>query len=159
MEQDSLEENTAECVQASKAHLPSLTSWRYPHSARAPTTVDALLVGQTPGSTQDHPGQSREKNGSVDGVKSLTPAQRLTLAQTLTLGDKAAPVRRVWIPKPGSNDMRPLGIPTIHDRALQALAHCVLEPEWEARFEPNSYGFRPGRSCHDAIEAIFTIIG
>src|SRR5438874_8784298 len=58
MEQDSLEENTAECVQASKAHLPSLTSWRYPHSARAPTTVDALLVGQTPGSTQDHPGQS-----------------------------------------------------------------------------------------------------
>jgi RNA-directed DNA polymerase len=55
--------------------------------------------------------------------------------------------------------MRPLGIPTIHDRALQALAHSVLEPEWEARFAPNSYGFRPGRSCHDAIEALFTIIG
>src|SRR6266446_2799886 len=91
--------------------------------------------------------------------KSLTPTQRLTLAQTLTLGDKAAPVRRVWIPKPGSNDIRPLGIPTIHDRALQAVAHSVLEPEWEARFTPNSYGFRPGRSCHDAIEALFTIIG
>jgi RNA-directed DNA polymerase len=39
------------------------------------------------------------------------------------------------------------------------LAHWVLEPEWEARFAPNSYGFRPGRSCHDAIEALFTIIG
>jgi RNA-directed DNA polymerase len=50
---------------------------------------------------------------------------------------------------------RPLGIPTIHDRALQTLVKLALEPEWEARFEPNSYGFRPGRSCHDAIEAIF----
>jgi RNA-directed DNA polymerase len=48
-----------------------------------------------------------------------------------------------------------LGIPTIHDRALQALVKLALEPEWEARFEPNSYGFRPGRSGHDAIEAIF----
>ena len=106
--------------------------------------------------TQDNQGK---KTAGVDGVKALTPKQRLTLAHTLTLGDKAAPVRRVWIPKPGSDDMRPLGIPTIHDRALQALAHCVLEPAWEARFEPNSYGFRPGRPGHDAIEAIFTIIG
>src|SRR5215510_6780237 len=106
--------------------------------------------------TQDNQGK---KTAGVDGVKSLTPAQRLTLAQTLTLGDKAAPVRRVWIPKPGSNDMRPLGIPTIDDRARQALAQSALEPEWEARFAPNSYGFRPGRSCHDAIEALFTIIG
>jgi RNA-directed DNA polymerase len=53
---------------------------------------------------------------------------------------------------------RPLGIPTIHDRALQTLVKLALEPEWEARFEPNSYGFRPGRSCHDAIEAIFNAI-
>ena len=59
--------------------------------------------------TQDNQGK---KTAGVDGVKSLTPTQRLTLAQTLTMGDKAAPVRRVWIPKPGSNDMRPLGIPT-----------------------------------------------
>src|SRR5262249_16163489 len=106
--------------------------------------------------TQDNQGK---KTAGVDGVKALTPKQRLTLAHTLTLGDKATPVRRVWIPKPGSDDMRPLGIPTIHDRALQPLAHFVLEPEWEAGFEPNRYGFRPGRSGHDAIEAIFTIIG
>jgi len=106
--------------------------------------------------TQDNQGK---KTAGVDGVKSLTAKQRLTLSHTLTMGDKAAPVRRVWIPKPGADDMRPLGIPTIHDRALQALAHCVLEPAWEARFEPNSYGFRPGRPGHDAIEAIFTIIG
>jgi retron-type reverse transcriptase len=44
------------------------------------------------------------------------------------------------------------------ERALQRLVHSALEPEWEARFEPNSYGFRPGRSCHDAIEAIFNAI-
>ncbi len=50
---------------------------------------------------------------------------------------------------------RPLGIPTIYDRALQCLVKMAIEPEWEAKFEPNSYGFRPGRSCHDAIEAIF----
>ena len=52
-------------------------------------------------------------------------------------------------------EKRPLGIPTIADRALQALVKLALEPEWEARFEPNSYGFRPGRGCHDAIEAIY----
>ena len=52
---------------------------------------------------------------------------------------------------------RPLGIPVIVDRALQALVVNALEPEWEARFEPKSYGFRPGRGCHDAIEAIFHV--
>jgi RNA-directed DNA polymerase len=61
----------------------------------------------------------------------------------------------VWIPKPGRQERRPLGIPTIGDRAAQALLKAALEPEWEAVFEPNSYGFRPGRSAHDAIEAIF----
>ncbi len=49
-------------------------------------------------------------------------------------------------------------VPTMKDRALQALTLQALEPEWEARFEPNSYGFRAGRSCHDAIEAIFNCI-
>src|SRR5207248_10095190 len=65
------------------------------------------------------------------------------------------PLRRVWIPKPGTDQQRPLGIPTLQDRAAQALAKLALEPEWEARFEPNSYGFRPGRGAHDAIEAIW----
>lgn len=54
--------------------------------------------------------------------------------------------------------LTPLGIPTMHDRALQCLSKLALEPEWEARFEPNSFGFRPGRSSHDAIEAIHTVI-
>jgi len=105
--------------------------------------------------TQDNQGK---KTAGVDGIKSLTPKQRLTLATNLKLSPKVAPTRRVWIPKPGTEEKRPLGIPTMNDRALQALVKLVLEPEWEARFEPNSYGFRAGRSCHDAIEAIFNSI-
>ncbi|EAW33662.1 group II intron reverse transcriptase/maturase [Lyngbya sp. PCC 8106] len=105
--------------------------------------------------TQDNQGK---KTAGVDGVKSLTPKQRLSLVVNLKLSSKVAPTRRVWIPKPGTEEKRPLGIPTMNDRALQALVKLALEPEWEARFEPNSYGFRPGRSCHDAIEAIFLSI-
>ncbi|NEO31961.1 MAG: group II intron reverse transcriptase/maturase [Symploca sp. SIO3C6] len=105
--------------------------------------------------TQDNQGK---KTAGVDGVKSLTPKQRLTLIDKVNLGSKVKPTRRVWIPKPGTVEKRPLGIPTMEDRALQALVKLALEPEWEARFEPNSYGFRPGRSCHDAIGAIFCAI-
>lgn len=105
--------------------------------------------------SQDNQGK---KTAGVDGVKSLTPKQRLDLITKLHLGTKARPTRRVWIPKPGTEEKRPLGIPTMEDRALQALVKLALEPEWEARFEPNSYGFRPGRSCHDAIAAIFVSI-
>src|SRR5260370_9292740 len=64
-------------------------------------------------------------------------------------------VRRVWMPKPGKHERRTLGIPVMYDRACQALAKAALEPQWEALFEANSYGFRPGRSAHDAIGAIF----
>jgi RNA-directed DNA polymerase len=94
----------------------------------------------------------------VDGIKSLSPEARLKLVNKLKLGSKVRPTRRVWIPKPGTEEKRPLGIPTMEDRALQALVKLALEPEWEARFESNSYGFRPGRSCQDAIGAIFNCI-
>ncbi len=100
----------------------------------------------------------KKRTAGVDGVKALTPPQRLKLAETLRIDHKANPVRRVWIPKPDTDEQRPLGIPTVHDRALQTLIKFALEPEWEAKFEPNSYGFRPGRSCHDAIEAIFNAV-
>jgi RNA-directed DNA polymerase len=67
---------------------------------------------------------------------------------------KAKPVRRIYIPKT-SGKLRPLGIPVIVDRCLQAMVKNAREPVWEARFEGSSYGFRPGRSCHDAIEKIY----
>jgi RNA-directed DNA polymerase len=91
----------------------------------------------------------------VDGVKGLSPDERLSLAQDLIISNRAEPIRRVWIPKPGKTEKRPLGIPTLKDRAAQQLVKLALEPEWEAKFEANSYGFRPGRSCQDAIQAIF----
>jgi RNA-directed DNA polymerase len=105
--------------------------------------------------TQDNQGK---KTAGVDGKKSLTPDQRLALVTTLRLPQKPHPVRRVWIPKPATDEKRPLGIPTIQDRALQALVTMALEPQWEACFEPNSYGFRPGRSAWDAIGAIYICI-
>jgi RNA-directed DNA polymerase len=105
--------------------------------------------------TQDNQGK---KTAGVDGIKSLTPTQRLALVHHLRLNQQAKPVRRVLIPKPASEEKRPLGIPTIQDRVLQALVKITLEPEWEAKFEPNSYGFRPGRSAWDAIGAIYVLI-
>lgn len=99
-----------------------------------------------------------KKTAGIDKRVVSKPDEKLALALSLSLDGKAQPIRRVWIPKPGKQEKRPLGIPVIADRAKQQLARLALEPEWEAIFEPNSYGFRPGRGCHDAIEAIFLSI-
>ena len=106
--------------------------------------------------SQDNRGK---RTPGVDGVASLTPSQRLALAKNLHHLNRwtADTIRRTYIPKP-NGEQRALGIPTMRERARQALVKQALEPEWEARFEPNSYGFRPGRSTHDAIEAIFNYI-
>ena len=101
--------------------------------------------------TQENKGR---KTAGVDGIKSLSPRKRLALVDQLAIDGNANPTRRVWIPKPGKKEMRPLGIPTMLDRAKQALLKMAIEPEWEAKFEGNSFGFRPGRSCHDALKAI-----
>jgi RNA-directed DNA polymerase len=103
------------------------------------------------------------KTPGIDGKVVLIPPGKAELAdwvQRRSWSWKARPVKRVFIPKAGSGKLRALGIPVIADRALQALVVNALEPEWEARFEPKSYGFRPGRSCQDAIAAIFwTVAG
>jgi len=95
------------------------------------------------------------KTPGVDGVASISDAAREKLVQDgLSLKDYVPmPVRRVFIPK-ANGKRRPLGIPTLKDRALQCLVKLALEPEWEAVFEPHSYGFRPGRSVHDAVVAV-----
>ena len=63
-------------------------------------------------------------------------------------------VRRVWIPKPGSKEKRPLGIPTVRDRVVQCALRHVLEPIFERDFAEQSYGFRPGRGCKDALQRV-----
>jgi RNA-directed DNA polymerase len=98
------------------------------------------------------------KTAGIDGRTALLPQSRAELADWMqhhATPWKPRPVRRVYIPK-SNGKQRPLGIPVIADRCLQALALAALEPEWEARFGPRSYGFRPGRGCHDAIVAIHT---
>ncbi len=99
------------------------------------------------------------KTAGIDGTVVVTPPGKAFLADSVQGHDaswKPKPVKRVYINK-ANGKKRPLGIPVIFDRALQANVVNALEPEWEARFEPKSYGFRPGRGCHDAISAIFTV--
>ncbi|MGC5054654.1 group II intron reverse transcriptase/maturase [Micromonospora sp. DT48] len=97
------------------------------------------------------------KTAGIDGRVALHPEDRADLARWVHHEANlwtARPVKRVFIPKAGGKQ-RPLGIPVIVDRVLQAQVVNALEPEWEAKFEPKSYGFRPGRGCHDAIGAIY----
>jgi RNA-directed DNA polymerase len=93
----------------------------------------------------------------VDGKVVLLPQIKTELAgwaQRHWAAWTPRPVKRVFIPK-ANGKLRGLGIPVIVDRCLQALTTAALEPEWEARFESRSYGFRPGRGCQDAIQSAY----
>jgi len=100
------------------------------------------------------------KTPGYDKKLNLTNTDRLQLAKELNniAKAKAHPIRVVEIDKPGKTEKRKLGIPVMGDRALQCLYKMALEPAWEAQFEGDSYGFRPGRSAHDAIAAVYSYL-
>src|ERR1019366_4817985 len=108
------------------------------------------------------PRSTGRRTAGIDGLVALTSQARAEVAVQVhaTIGShQPSPVRRVCVPKASDKTrMRPLGIPVISDRCHQARVRNALEPEWEARFEPRSYGFRPGRGCRDAIESLFNTL-
>jgi RNA-directed DNA polymerase len=104
-----------------------------------------------------------KSNAGACGVDGITIARFEKDSQSRLLAVKEQikqgnyqpkPVKRVWIPKPGSAEKRPLGIPTVKDRVVQAAVRMVIEPIFESSFAEQSYGFRPGRGCKDALRRV-----
>ena len=116
-------------------------------------SLDAKLLAVRSVTTEN---RGRNTSG-VYGMKALSHEKKIELAYKLKLDGKSKAIGRAYVPKEGTKKIgiRPLDITTIENQAKQMLAKLALEPEWEAKFEPNSYGFRPGRSYHDAIASIF----
>jgi RNA-directed DNA polymerase len=104
------------------------------------------------------------RNAGAPGIDRTTIADVEEYGVTRLLDELAAdlaehryrplPARRVWIPKPGSAEQRPLSIPAVRDRIVQAALKTVIEPIFEADFQPTSFGFRPKRSAHDALQVL-----
>jgi len=100
-------------------------------------------------------GSAGTDNQTVDGFERNREGNLANLSEELQRGTyHPRPIRRVYIDKPGSKEKRPLGIPAVRDRVVQAALRLVIEPIFEAEFASQSYGFRPGRGCKDALRRV-----
>ena len=114
--------------------------------------------------TQDN---SKKTTGAINKGTNLSQKQKVELVENLSLPSPSKPIGQVWLSQAGTksnsvknnHQKRSQGIETIRDEASQALVNLALEPEWEARFESHSFGFRPGRSAHDTVKYLFLTIG
>jgi len=96
---------------------------------------------------------------SVKAFEAQAERHLMRLHEELKAGTyRPQPVKRVWIDKPGSRQKRPLGVPTVRDRVVQAALRMVIEPTFEREFAPRSYGFRPGRGCKDALRRVAELL-
>ena len=92
-------------------------------------------------------------NETIDGIN-LDKLRKLQI-EVLNGSFQWGGIKRIYIPKPGKKEKRPLGIPNIRDRIVQEILKIIIEPIFESRFSNNSHGFRPGRGCHTALRMIF----
>lgn len=142
-----LQVRIAKAVQAKKYGKVKALQWILVHS------VSAKLLSIRKVATN-----KGKRTAGIDGITWATDNQKaLAVNQLKRHGYKSRPLRRIYIPK-SNGKTRPLGIPTMKDRAMQALYLLTLEPISETTADKNSYGFRPKRSCHDAIEQCFTLL-
>ena len=108
---------------------------------------------------QSNAGGSGVDRITIERFAKACPRGLLDLKEQLrTARYQPLPVKRVWIPKPGTNQERPLGIPAVRDRIVQTALRMVLEPIFEHHFAEHSYGFRPGRGCKDALRRVQTLL-
>ena len=135
-----------------KASLEGNTAKVQALQRRIISSLDARLIAVKCVTTDNN---TRQRNiASMKGQKAILNDKKIKLASNLKLDGKASAIRRVCIQKNRKSKIRLLDISIIEDRAKQMLAKLALEPEWEAIFESNSYGCRPGRSYYDAIASL-----
>ena len=142
-----LQMRIAKATQQGKHGKAKALQWLLTHSHSAKLLAVKRVTGNTGAKT---PG--------VDGVLWKTPKEKIQAVQSLQRkGYQAQPLRRIYIPKKNGKQ-RPLGIPTMKDRAMQALYLLALEPIAEVTADKHSYGFRPERSAADAIDQCFLVL-